>query len=195
MVADLLPGMRYKVSMKNAFALLGAAAVIATAGCSSSIQNAPAPTASQVEAVASDAFLTTAVKAKLITVDVNSTATLGVRVAGGVATLTGTVRSAEMRSKDVAAARSVSGIRAVADDLRIDPHTPDYAARLGDAALAGRIAGAIFTQTGTTGVKVDVHDGVVTLRGAIVDPRVRTAAVDTARNTSGVHSVIDRMGG
>jgi len=35
---------------------------------------------------------------------------------------------------------------------------------------------------------------VVTLSGAIVDPKIRTAAVDTARNTSGVRSVVDNMG-
>jgi osmotically-inducible protein OsmY len=34
----------------------------------------------------------------------------------------------------------------------------------------------------------------VILRGNIVDPKVRTAAVDTARNTSGVRSVTDEMG-
>ena len=43
--------------------------------------------------------------------------------------------------------------------------------------------------------KVDVHNGAVTLRGNIVDPKVRSAAVDTARNTSGVRSVTDEMGG
>jgi osmotically-inducible protein OsmY len=149
----------------------------------------------QVEKLANDAFLTTAVKAKLITIDVNSTTSLGVRVANGVATLTGSVRTAAERARDVAAAGSVSGIHAVRDDLHVNPHAPDIAGQFGDAALAGRIAGAIFTETGTTGVKVDVRNGVVTLSGNVVDPRTRTAAVDTARNTSGVHSVIDQMGG
>lgn len=180
--------------MKHAFSLLTASVALAAAGCSSSTQNAPGPTMTQVEAIANDALLTTEVKAKLITVDVNSTASLGVHVAGGVATLTGSVRSAAIRAKAVAATRSIPGIREVRDQLRIDPHAPDIAARLSDAALAGRIAGAIFTQTGTTGVKVDVHDGNVVLRGNIVDPKVRTAAVDTARNTSGVRSVTDEMG-
>jgi osmotically-inducible protein OsmY len=185
--------MRYKVTMKTALTLLAAGLVVA-AGCSSSSQNAPQPTVTQVEKLATDAFLTTAIKAKLITIDVNSTTTLGVRVAGGVATLTGTVRTAAERARDVAAAGTVSGIHEVRDQLRVNPHAPDLSGQLGDAALAGRIAGAIFTQTGTTGVKVDVRNGVVTLSGAIVDPRVRTAAVDTARNTSGVRSVIDQMG-
>lgn len=180
--------------MKHAPSLLAASVVLAAAGCAGSSQNAPGPAVTQVEAIAGDALLTTEVKAKLITVDINSTASLGVHVAGGVATLTGSVRSAAIRAKAVAATRSIPGIREVHDQLRVDSHAPDIAARLSDAALAGRIAGAIFTETGTTGVKVDVHDGNVVLRGNIVDPKIRSAAVDTARNTSGVHTVTDEMG-
>jgi len=187
--------------MKHALALFAAGLALAVAGCSSSGQNAPGPTVTQVEALANDALLTTELKAKLITVDINSTTSLGVHVSEGVATLTGAVRTPDARAKSVAAARSVKGITEVVDQLRVDPHVPDIRQRLNqagqslsDAALAGRIAGAIFTQTGTTGVKVDVHDGAVILRGAIVDPKTRTAAVDTARNTSGVRSVTDDMG-
>lgn len=193
--------MRYKVAMKHAFPLVAASLALALAGCSSAPQNAPDATITQVEAAAGDALLTTEVKAKLITVDINSTTSLGVRVSDGVATLTGTVRSAAARGRMVAAARSVNGITEVVDQLRVNPRLPDISGSVGqagqqlsDAALAGRIAGAIFTQTGTTGVKVDVHDGNVVLRGHIVDPKVRTAAVDTARNTSGVRSVTDDMG-
>jgi hyperosmotically inducible periplasmic protein len=193
--------MRYKVAMKHAFPLIAVSLAVGLTGCSSAPQNAPAPNFTQVEAAAGDALLTTEVKAKLITVDINSTTSLGVRVADGVATLTGAVRSSADRGKMVAAARSVKGITEVVDQLRVDARQPDISARLGqagqqlsDAALAGRIAGAIFTQTGTTGVKVDVHDGNVVLRGSIVDPKVRTAAVDTARNTSGVRTVTDDMG-
>jgi hyperosmotically inducible protein len=180
--------------MKHALPLLAVGLALAITGCSSSNQNAPAPSVTQVEQIANDALLTTEVKAKLITVDINSTASLGVRVSGGVATLTGSVRTSAARAKTVAAARSVKGISAVRDQLHIDTKVPDIGQRLNDAALAGRIAGAIFTQTGTTGVKVDVHDGAVTLRGNINDPKVRSAAVDTARNTSGVRSVSDQMG-
>ena len=186
--------MRYNLTMKHALPLLAASLTLAAAGCSNSTQNAPQPTVTQIEAIANDALLTTEVKAKLITVDINSTASLGVHVSNGVATLTGSVRTPAARLKTVAAAKSVKGIRVVRDRLHVDSRLPDIGQRLGDAALAGRIAGAIFTQTGITGVKVDVHDGAVILRGNIVDPKVRTAAVDTARNTSGVRSVSDQMG-
>jgi hyperosmotically inducible protein len=180
--------------MNRTLPWLAAALTLAAVGCSSSTQNAPAPAVTGVEAMANDALLTTEVKAKLITVDINSLASLGVRVSQGVATLSGSVRTPAARQKTVAAARSVKGIREVRDELRIDARDPDIGQRLKDAALAGRIAGAIFTQTGITGVKVDVHNGAVTLSGNINDPKVRTAAVDTARNTSGVRSVRDEMG-
>ncbi len=186
--------MRYNVAMKRALPLLVVGLALAATGCTSSTQNAPAPTVTQVEGIANDALLTTAVKAKLITVDINSTASLGVKVSSGVATLSGSVRNPAARAKTVAAARSVPGIHEVVDRLRIDGRVPDVSQRLLDAALAGRIAGAIFTQTGINGVKVDVTDGAVTLRGNIVDPKIRSAAVDTARNTSGVRSVTDLMG-
>lgn len=180
--------------MKHALPLLAAGLALAASGCSGSVQNAPQPTVTQVQQIASDAFLMTAVKAKLITVDINSAGSLGVRVKDGVATLTGAVRDTNARVKTVAAARSVPGVKAVHDQMHIDSRVPDLGQRLGDAALSGRIAGAIFTQIGTNGVKVDVHAGIVTLRGHIVDPKLRNAAVDTARNTSGVRAVIDQMG-
>jgi osmotically-inducible protein OsmY len=173
---------------------LALVALLPLGACSSPPQNAPAPTVTQLEGDANDALLTTEVKAKLITVDIDSTASLGVHVHGGIATLTGAVRTAAARERTVAAAKSVRGIRVVRDDLRVDPKVPDVQGRVGDAALAGRIAAAIFTQTGSTAVRVDVHSGVVTLRGNVTDPKLRDAAVDTARDTSGVKSVVDNMG-
>ena len=119
--------------MKHALPLLAVGVVLALTGCSSSLQNAPQPTVTQVEGIANDALLTTEVKAKLITVDINSTASLGVHVAGGVATLTGSVRTPAARTTTVAAARSVNGIREVRDQLHIDSTVPDIGQRLGDA--------------------------------------------------------------
>lgn len=167
-------------------------ALLALAGCTSPATNAPQPAVTQLEHAANDALLTTTVKAKLITIDIDSTTSLGVHVNGGVATLTGAVRSNAARERDLAAARSVAGITAVRDELHVDRALPDVTTRVGDAALAGRIAAAIFTQTGSVGVNVQVHDGVATLSGH-VDPKVRDAALATARNTSGIHGVVDRM--
>jgi hyperosmotically inducible protein len=171
------------------------AASIALAACSNPPANVPSPTMTRLEGAANDALITTTVKAKLITVDVDSTVSLGVHVHDGNVVLTGAVRSADARAKAVAAAKTVSGVKSVSDELHVDPRVPSVRERLGDAALAGRITGAIVTETGSTAVHVDVHAGVVTLRGHVVDPRVRDAAVAAARHTSGVRNVVDEMGG
>lgn len=176
---------------------LGAAALIAfgLGACGSTSQNAPQPAVTQVERVANDTLLITAIKAKLITIDPDSTASLGVHASDGAVTLTGTVRSATARSKAVAAARGVTGVHSVSDRLNVDPKMPSVSERVGDAAIAGRIAAAIFTQTGSVAVRVHVSNGIVTLSGHVVDPKIRDTAVATARNTSGVSSVVDHMGG
>ncbi len=168
--------------------------LLGLAACSNPPQNAPAPAITGFEAAANDALLTTEIKAKLITVDIDSTETLVVHVHGGVATLSGRVRSSAARARTVAAAQAVHGVKLVRDELRVDPRVPSVQDRMGDAALAGRIAAAIFTQTGSTAVRVDVHEGVVTLHGNVTDPRLRDAAVDTARHTTGVKGVVDQMG-
>jgi len=176
------------------WAALTLLALLPLGACGNPPQNAPSPDITQLEGVASDALLTTEIKAKLITVDIDSTATLTVHVHDGVATLSGAVRSSAARARTVAAAKTVHGIRQVRDDLHVDPRVPSVKDRIGDAEIAGRIAAAIFTQTGSTAVRVDVHHGLVTLRGNVTDPKLRDAAVDTARHTSGVTGVVDQMG-
>lgn len=146
-----------------------------------------------MQKIAGDALLTTAVKAKLIALDPDSTTSLGVKVVDGVATLRGAVRTPEARARTLAAARSVPGIKAVRDELRVDPNLPNVAERLGDAAIAARIQTAILAQTGSAAVRISVAGGVVTLSGTVTDPKVRAAAIDTARHTTGVRDIVDKM--
>ena len=161
-------------------------------GCTAPPPSGPQPQSTQFEKLATDALLTTAVKAKLIAVDPDSTASLGVSVSDGVATLRGAVRSPHARTVTVAAARSVTGIRAVRDELRVDPNLPNVQERVGDAAIAARIATAILAQTGSTDVRVGVAGGIVTLSGT-TGPKVREVALTTAHHTVGVRDVIDRI--
>lgn len=170
-----------------------AAVVLLAAGCNSAApSNSPGPTVTQVEQVANDALQIATIKTRLFGVDPNSATSVGVSVHDGVATLRGTLRTAQARTQAVAAARSVKGIRAVRDELRVDPKAPTVGQRVGDAALAARITAALLVQTGSTGVNVSVSDGVATLTGT-VSPNVRDVAVETARNTKGVRVVVNRL--
>jgi hyperosmotically inducible protein len=179
--------------MKRLAAALLAAGLPCVAGCTNAPStNAPGPTATQVKQAAGDALLVAEIKGKLLGVDPNSATSVGVSVHDGVATLTGTLRTAEARSKAVATARGVDGIHEVRDQLRVDPKAPTVGQQVGDAALAARITAALLMQTGSTAVNVSVRDGVATLTGT-VPPNVRDVALATARNTKGVHVVVDKL--
>ncbi len=149
------------------------AGLLTACGASSGDTNA---TVSAVQASANDALLTAGVKAKLIGVDPDSTTTLGVHVAGGVATYSGHRSDAE-RGRVDAAARTIKGITQVRDELRVDPHLPTIRESAGDAALAARIDAEILTATGSTAVRVGVHNGVVNLSGSGLNPQVESAAL------------------
>jgi len=174
--------------IRVAFALVA----LFAAGCSNATTtSSPGPAVTAAKQAANDALLVATIEAKLIGVDANSATTIGVAVHDGVVTLRGTVKTIAIRTRAAATAREVSGVTDVRDELRIDPNAPTVGERVGDAALAARITGAVLMQTGSTGVNVAVRDGVATLTGS-VPPNVREAAVTTARHTSGVHVVVDR---
>jgi osmotically-inducible protein OsmY len=151
------------------------------------------PNASTLQALANDALVATTIKAKLIALDPDSATAINVAVANGVATIGGTVRTVGARAQVIATARSASGITRVIDHLTIDPAMQGLSEHAADATIAARIEGALFAEKGATGVHVAVERGVVTLSGLMPDPKVRAAALATARDTTGVKRVIDAM--
>ena len=174
---------------------VGAAASIALSGCVNITQKMPEPFGTRpAEDVLHDGLVLAEVKAKLTRVDPDSVTTLGVTVRDGVVDLKGTVRDAAHRARDVATARTVSGVRVVIDDLRLDPRGPRPGLELGEAALEARIMAAYTAQVGLqqhVGVKVD--HGVVTLSGTVANARTRQTIATTARETTGVRAVVDHI--
>lgn len=179
--------------MNRLAAVCAAVLALLPAACAAPPAEAPGPAVTALRKIANDALLATEIKAKLIALDPDSTASLGVHVDDGAARLTGTVRSYDVRARAVAAARSVAGVTAVTDDVKVDPAMQGIGERAADAALAARIGAALLAETGPTAVRVEVDRGVVTLRGRVTDPKLRSAALAAARNTSGVRRVVDRM--
>ncbi|HEX3548895.1 MAG TPA: BON domain-containing protein [Candidatus Elarobacter sp.] len=182
--------------MRRALAL---AAIVLLAGCtgSGSSDRAPQAVASAATSTLKDALILSAVKAALIAEDPDSTTSVGVGASNGVVTLRGTVRSAAIKSRFAARARSVTGVTSVVDDLRVDPNGPRLKQQIGDVALAARIQAAIAAQVGFERITVEVHDGVATLDGTVPDAKTRATAIATARGTSGIRNVVDhlRVGG
>jgi osmotically-inducible protein OsmY len=107
----------------------------------------------------------------------------------GRVTLRGTVRSIHQRRTAVEIAKSVSGVRAVEDGLRIDPrdHTPDDEIR--GAALQ-----ALMSDDGVpAGVDVAVANGWGTLKGEVKHQRQSDAAFAAASGIGGVGGITNRI--
>lgn len=97
----------------------------------------------------------------------------------------------------VVGGRGLEGILSRADLLRAFIETlPDEAPPdLSDAAIACRIARAMDAQAWASwqGMHADVHGGVVTLRGVLINDAVRDALVVLVENMAGVVRVDDRL--
>ena len=176
--------------MRRALALIALAAL---AGCGSGTRE-PAPFGSaSAGQVVQDGMLLTAVKGRLTVADPDTIGSVGVAVRHGVVTLRGDVRSKSDRAKLVADARGVSGVTEVVDDLTVNPNAPRPKEALANFALAARIDAAIAAQLGTTTVHASVSNGVATLAGTVKDAAARSTALATARGTSGIRNVVDRI--
>lgn len=171
-----------------------AAAVVTLTGCAGVAQKIPEPFGTRpAEYVLRDGATLLAVKAKLTEIDPDSTTTLGVSVRDGVVELHGTVRDAAHKQRDVAAARKIHGVHLVVDELRVDPRGPRPGLELTQAALGARIVAAYTAEVGLQHVQVHVSRGVVTLAGTVPNAKVRQTILTTARETTGVHAVIDHI--
>lgn len=178
--------------------LLIAALLVATA-CSAQSQRGAArradAIASSVPSQLGDAYDVTAVGAKLIAIDVNSPGTVHVSAHRGVVTLSGAARTASEKNQYVQAARSISGVKAVVDRLRVDSSLRGAPKTLSDAALAAKVKSALIAQTGVNALHVSVRSraGMVTLAGTAPTPAMHEAIVQTVRSVSGVVGVVDRV--
>jgi hyperosmotically inducible protein len=175
--------------------VIALAAALLLAGCTgSSQQKVPEPFGTLPPASAvKDVLIVSGVKATLVAADPDSTTTVGVTSSGGVVTLRGTVRDAATRTRVVSAARNVAGVKSVVDDLTINPHQPQIKQQVADVALEARIEAAVTSQVGLQHVTVNVAHGVATLSGTVPDAKTRATVVATARGTSGIRNVVDRI--
>ncbi len=129
-----------------------------------------------------------------------------VKVEGGVAMLSGTVATAAQKAEAGKIAK-VDGITRVENTIAVDPVV--------DKTLSERIRGG-FSKTGEkisdgwittklnwffvgedllkgSRIDVDTKDNVVTLKGTVQSPAGRTRAVELAKATEGVKTVVNQL--
>ena len=110
-------------------------------------------------------------------------------VAEGRVTLEGTVDRLSQFDATERAVRNLTGVKAVVNLIKVktsQPASPNVRAAI-ERALDRRAARE------TEHIRVDVHDGVVTLTGPVHSWSERRAVVGAARGTAGVRDVEDEL--
>jgi hyperosmotically inducible protein len=167
----------------------------------------------------SDAGITTAVKSKLAADDTVKAYRIDVDTKSRVVTLNGKVDTARARARAVEVAKSTEGVADVIDNLTVvagvtPPGGLDDAAMnrardaaastdtvgtagsaAGDAALTAKVKTKFLADTSISGLKIDVDtkNDVVTLSGTVPSAAEKRRAVEVAKATDGVKSVVDNL--
>jgi osmotically-inducible protein OsmY len=151
--------------------------------------------ASAAPGFAGDAAIVAQVEAKLVGLDAGSALHVAVGAHGGDVTLSGKVRSAQLASRFEQAASAVSGVHRVSAHLAVDPSLPNAGAQAGDLALEASVRANLAAQAGLNGLRVGVkaRGGEVTLSGAVASEALHSTILTTAKKTSGVKNVVDRL--
>jgi hyperosmotically inducible protein len=140
-----------------------------------------------------DSAITAAVKSKLAVSGGNDAINVNVDTRGGEVTLTGVVETQASKDQAERIAASVEGVTRVINNITIDT-SGEYGAGEGagmtasDLAISSKIK-TRYVAEGLIGAKVGVKDGVVTLKGAVEDARMKARAESIARATIGVKDV------
>lgn len=115
---------------------------------------------------------------------------IGVSVKDGVVTLSGHVNNYGKKLAAENAAKKVSGVKAIAEDIRVGV-SPSY--RKTDMEIAVAVINALKWHTAIPDdrIKIKVEDGVVKLEGEVEWDFQRTSAKNAVQYLTGVHSVLN----
>lgn len=168
----------------------------------------------------SDPGITTAVKSKMAADDTVKSYRIDVDTKDRVVTLSGAVDTPEAHRRALEIARTTKGVRDVVDRLTVSPGaTPttgiddtlqrkageaadkgkekagEVGEAVGDAALTATVKTKFLADTSVSGLKIDVDTkaNVVTLTGTVPTAAEKRRAVEIARKTDGVKSVVDHL--
>jgi osmotically-inducible protein OsmY len=144
---------------------------------------------------ASDIWVTTAAKMRLIANSETPGFDINVDTNDGVVTLFGVVASEQAKRAAETEVRKIGGVKNVENDLQVvataqQERTQQKDAEI-DKAIEQRLASLSALEDAS--VKVDVSNGVARLTGTVKSRTDQVAALTAARSTAGVVRVIDDM--
>lgn len=141
---------------------------------------------------ASDMWLTSAVKMRLLADSQTPALDINVDTWGGVVTLFGIVPSQEAKAAAETDARNVGGVKRVDNELQVVANVKQAAGQVRDEELEGAVRKAL-TSSEFKDITVDVKNGVVRLTGTIPTGAQRLEAAVAARAIPGVRAVEDDL--
>jgi hyperosmotically inducible protein len=109
----------------------------------------------------------------------------------GVVTLTGTASSEHHKALAEDVAQNLPGVQRVDDQLQVKSESTPA---MSDAWIKTKVKAALlFHRSVSAGTEVDVHNGVVTLRGTANTPAEKDLTTEYAKDVDGVTSVDNQM--
>jgi hyperosmotically inducible periplasmic protein len=143
-----------------------------------------------------DSWITTKTKLALTTDGRTKARHISVETQAATVMLRGKVSSAEERAAAEEIARGLSGVAAVSNALQIVPDDQRKAVDAKDDGLETAIRERLTNdaQLKDAAITVRSDNSVVTIRGKVSDPKVKSRASDVVRGVPGVRSVRNELG-
>jgi hyperosmotically inducible periplasmic protein len=141
---------------------------------------------------ASDMWITSATKMRLLADSQTPALDINVDTRAGVVTLFGIVPSQKAKAAAEADARKVSGVKRVVNELQVVASAKQAAVKAHDEEIERTVKTAFETQA-FKDITVDVKNGVVRLTGTVPTGARRLEAAMAARAIPGVRAVKDDL--
>jgi hyperosmotically inducible protein len=141
---------------------------------------------------ASDMWITSATKMRLLTDSRTPALDINVETQAGVVTLFGIVPSQEAKAAAAADARKVSGVKRVVNELQVVASAKQAAVKVRDEDIESEVKKA-FEKADFKDISVEVKNGVVRLTGTVPTGARRLEAAVLARSIQGVRAVKDDL--
>lgn len=160
-----------------------------------STKSAVSSAATGVKDTASDMYITSATKTRLLTDSETPGTDINVDTDRGVVTLFGAVPSAESKRKAEMEARKVSGVKKVVNELQVVPSGVKSEVSKRDTEIENAAEKAVSKDRSLkdANINVEVHDGVARLSGTVPSADVKMAAVSKVKRVDGVRKVEDDL--
>lgn len=140
-----------------------------------------------------DTTLLTRTKAALINNADTDGMAIDVEVYRGTVQLNGTAKSHEKREAATRVVEGISGVRAVENNLRVEPESRRTGEYIDDKTLEARVAAALARsdEVSVTAVEVEAYRGEVSLGGFVGSADEKRRAGEIADSVAGVSKVIN----